>query len=265
MKIQQIKSWVYSHKILTGFLVFIFLIIIMPGTPSEKKVSDTNKETKTETKQEIKMVFDVPSYYNKDISEMEKFLGEPIKDTAIKQKEMGLDFDTAELEFEKENYELLVEYNIKTNKAIGFFISKNGDMLKKDKEILAKIANVSFENKTYTAEYVPVINDSSKFTGLNIYFKQTQIEEWDKLVENGKKAKVIYKDTKVIGDTEFYELYVDTGWYYLKVDQKKNLVSKFSQVKQKITGYKNIKFKDSNTGGIIAEVTSFSGSIEIYK
>lgn len=79
MNISKIKSWAYSHKILTGFLVFIFLIIIMPGTPSEKKASDANKETKTETKQEIKMVFDVPSYFNKTIEEITATLGTPTK------------------------------------------------------------------------------------------------------------------------------------------------------------------------------------------
>lgn len=257
MNLQKTKDWVFSHKILSSVIAFFTLIIVL--------IINTPVPPKPVTEAEQKVVFDVPSYYNKDVVEIKKALGEPIKDTAIKQKEMKLDFDTAELEFEKENYELLVEYNINTKKAISFFVSKKGDMIKKDKETLAKVANVSFEDKTYRAEYVPVMNDTSKFTGLNIYFKQTQIDEWDKLVEAGKKAKVIYKDIKLIGDTEAYELYVDTGWYYLKVDQKKNLVAKFSQIKQKITSYKNIKFKDSNTGDIIAEVTSFNGSVEVYK
>lgn len=257
----QKNEWVKKHPKTTGVIaIFSLLIILSIMFSGDKKENAVNKVAV----QEQKMLFNIPAYYDKDISEIKKELGEPYKDTKANQKGV---FETAELGFNKDNFNLLAEYNIKTNKAVSFFVSKKGDevMTISDKEILAKVANVNFEDKSYKAKYVPMLNDSAKFTGLTIDFKQTQIAEWDKLVATGKEAKVIYKDTRTLGDTEVYEVYVDRNWYLLKVDQKKNLISKFSTIKEKITGFKNIKFKDSNSNELVAEVTSFSGSVEVYK
>lgn len=163
----QKNEWVKKHPKTTGLLGIVFFIIILSFMFSgDSKDTTTNKVAV----QNQKVIFDVPAYYNKDISEIKKDLGEPYKDTQVAQKGM---FETAELGFNKEEYTLLVEYDIKSNKAVSFFVSKKGDQVMKieDKKLLAKVANISFENESYKAKYIPLANDPTKFTGIDIGFK----------------------------------------------------------------------------------------------
>lgn len=159
----------------------------------------------------------------------------------------------------------MVEFNLKTRKVVSFFIDRNGELTEENKSELAKVANVDLDSKAYISKMVPVMNTTSKFTGLLIKDKQVSIDEWDSLISLSKTAKIVYKDVKQIGGVDAYEIYVDYMWYAMKIDMKRDVVAKFSMIKKDITGYKNIKFKDSNSGELVAEVTSFSGGIEIYK
>ena len=264
MKLEKIKNWVSTHKIISGT---IFVILIGIGFSSGKNTPQDQKvATDTPAQQEVeqKMVFDVPSYFGKSIEDIEKAIGTPTKDTSDRQKEMGIDSETADREFSKDGYTLAVEYNIKSRKVISFFVDKKGDLVEKDRSILAKVSNVNYEDKTYSAKFVQVINEPEKFTGLSIKSKQVVIDEWDELVKKEKQAGIIYKDEKEIGGVPAYYIYVDRNWYLLKVDMKKDLVAKFSNLKKDISGLANVKFKDSNSDEVVAEFSSFSG-INIYK
>jgi hypothetical protein len=265
MKLEKIKNWIFTHKIISTVLGIMILGVI--SSLGSNKPQDQTVATDTSAPHEVeqKVVFDVPSYFGKNIEDIEKAIGEPTKDTSARQKEMGIDSETADREFSKDGYTLAVEYNIKNRKAISFFVDKKGEIIEKDRNILAKVSNVNYEDKNYNAKFVQVINEPGKFTGLSIKSKQVAIDEWDELLALTKKAKVIYKDNKMVGDTAIYELYVDSNWYLMKVDLKKDVVAKFSMIKKEITGFGNIKFKDSNTGEVVAELGGFSGSISVYK
>lgn len=209
------------------------------------------------------MVFDVPSYFGKSIEEITKTLGTPTKDEEpTKEQLKTLQVETWEKVYSKDGYNLMVEFDLKTRKALSFFVDRNRELTEDNKQELAKVANIDFNNKSYNAKMVPVMNTTSKFTGLLIKDKQVAIDEWNKLIDIGKEGKLIYKNDK---NNLAYDIYVDYGWYLIKVDMKKNIVSRMSKIKEEITGYHNIKFKDSNSGKIVAEVTAFSGSTEIYK
>lgn len=260
-KLQKIKSWILNHKKTTTVLA---LTIVLPYlfTPSQT-TSNNNKEQTVVEKKEVTMIFDVPSYFGKSIEEITKILGTPTKDEEpTKEQLKTLQVETWEKVYIKDGYNLMVEFDLKTRKVLSFFLDRNGELTEDNKQELAKVANVDLSNKSYNAKMVPVMNTTSKFTGLLIKDKQVVIDEWNRLVDIGKEGKIIYKDDK---NNLAYDIYVDYGWYLIKVDMKKNIVSRMSKLKEEITGYHNIKFKDSNSGEIVAEVTAFSGSTEIYK
>ena len=82
-----------------------------------------------------------------------------------------------------------------------------------------------------------------------------------------KKAGLITSyDFSKLSDTVYrWDMYAGKTWYVQTVQQKKDFIAYIAIHKKAITGYSNFKLLDGYTNEKIAEFTSFSGAIEIYK
>lgn len=166
------NEWLKKHPIvLTAILlplVLLIIIIIFAPSPSTSETQQANKELES-----VSMLFDVPSLFNKNIDQVKAILGKPSKEIILTEEQKGY-MDTWEVEFTKDNYRLSVGYDIKTGKVTDFFVDINGNVTEteKDRNILAKVTNVTYDNPSYEARFVPVIGEEGKFTGLSIKPKQ---------------------------------------------------------------------------------------------
>lgn len=81
-------------------------------------------------------------------------------------------------------------------------------------------------------------------------------------METAKKAKLVssyeFSDKATV-------VYIDSMWYTQKVDFKKDFIAKIGLLKKALTGYSHFEAKDAYSNEKVAEITSFSQSIEIYK
>jgi hypothetical protein len=161
------KSWVFSHKILSVVIVFLSLIIISIAlTPVPPKTAP-EKEVKVEVEQKI--VFDVPSLFNKNIDEVKQVLGKPENYPEPSAEQIKLGTKTWEKTFKKEGFELLVTYNISDKKVTDFFVSANDEIYNKaDKARMLLLTNTQENSLSYSVEFVKAIKDPSKFTGILI-------------------------------------------------------------------------------------------------
>lgn len=161
------KSWVFSHKILSVVIVFFSLIIISIALTPVPPKTTTEKEVKVETEQKI--VFDVPSLFNKNIDEVKQVLGTPENYPEPTAEQIRLGTKTWEKTFKKEGFELLVTYNISDKKVTDFFVSANEEIYNKaDKTKMLLLTNTQEDNLNYSVEFVKAIKDPSKFTGILI-------------------------------------------------------------------------------------------------
>lgn len=92
--------------------------------------------------------------------------------------------------------------------------------------------------------------------------KQQSQEALDALITLSKEAGVI-------SSYEFSEtaniVYVTDAWYNLDVSFKKDLIGKIASLKEAATGYHRFEVRNAKSNEKVAEVTAFSGSIEVYK
>jgi hypothetical protein len=160
------KSWVFSHKILSAVIVFFSLIIISIAlTPVPPKTA-TEKEVKVEIEQ--KVVFDVPSLFDKNIDEVKQVLGTPKNDTELTELQMQ-GSDEWSKEFNKDGYTLTVTYRAKSRLVTDFFVSATDEIYNSgDKTKMLKLTNTQEGNKSYSVEFVKALKDPSKFTGILI-------------------------------------------------------------------------------------------------
>jgi hypothetical protein len=130
MNKEKIMSWVNSHKILSVVIgVFVFIIIFSVLTPSapKNKVATENKVAVVDQK----VVFDVPTLFNKDIDQIISALGTPEKYPEPTAEQIKLGTKTWEKTFKKDGFELLVTYEIQSKKVTDFFVSANDDIYNK--------------------------------------------------------------------------------------------------------------------------------------
>jgi hypothetical protein len=161
------KSWVFSHKILSAVIVFFTLIIIsILLTPVPPK-STVENGIKTEAEQ--KVVFDVPSLFNKNIDEVKQVLGAPENYPEPTAEQIKLGTKTWEKTFKKDGIELLVTYNILDKKVTDFFVSATDEIYDKtDKSRMLQLTNTQENGSAYSVEFVKAMKDPSKFTGILI-------------------------------------------------------------------------------------------------
>jgi hypothetical protein len=87
-------------------------------------------------------------------------------------------------------------------------------------------------------------------------------KELDELIDLSKTAGLV-------SSYEFSErasvVYVTDVWYTQTVQFKKDFLAKVGGLKQTITGYKHFEVRHANSNEKVAELTSFTGSLEVYK
>lgn len=166
MNKEKIMSWVNSHKILSVFIGVIgFVIIFSALTPSSPKTTTVTEPKVTEQK----VVFDVPSLFNKNIDEVKQALGTPENYPEPTAEQIKLGTKTWEKTFKKEGFELLVTYNISDKKVTDFFVSATDEIYNKaDKTRMLRLTNTQENNSTYSVEFVKAMKDPNKFTGILI-------------------------------------------------------------------------------------------------
>jgi hypothetical protein len=60
-------------------------------------------------------------------------------------------------------------------------------------------------------------------------------------------------------------VYIGSAWYTMTVVQKKDFIAYVANLKEAVTGYRHLEVRDAYSNEKVAEVTSFSGSLEVYK
>lgn len=167
MNKEKIMSWVNSHKILSVFIGVIgFLIIFSILTPSSPKTSVVTENKVSVSEQ--KVVFDVPSLFNKNIDEVKSVLWAPKNDTELTELQMK-GSDEWSKEFEKEGYTLTVTYRAKSRLVTDFFVSANDEIYEnRDKVKLLQLTNTKENASEYSVEFVKAMKDATRFTGILI-------------------------------------------------------------------------------------------------
>ncbi|MBP9782143.1 MAG: hypothetical protein KBC50_00190 [Candidatus Pacebacteria bacterium] len=97
-----------------------------------------------------------------------------------------------------------------------------------------------------------------------------QTDASKKEAQEGLEALLaLSKQSGIVASYEFSDtanvVYVTDVWYSLDVPFKKDLVGKIASLKEAATGYHTFQVMNVKSNEKVAEVTSFSGSIEIYK
>lgn len=92
--------------------------------------------------------------------------------------------------------------------------------------------------------------------------KATAQKEFDDLMTLGKKSGLV-----VSYDFPGSDLTIYTGnvWYSQTVAFKKDFIAKISTLKETISGYHRLEVRDAYSNEKLAEITAFSGSLEVYK
>lgn len=167
MNKEKIMSWVNSHKILSVFIGVIgFLIIFSILTPSSPKTSVVTENKVAVSEQ--KVVFDVPTLFNKNIDQVIEVLGIPKNDSELTKLQME-GSDEWSKEFEKEGYTLTVSYHSKNRSVVDFFVSATDEIYEnRDKSKLLQLTNTKENTSGYSVEFVKAMKDATRFTGILI-------------------------------------------------------------------------------------------------
>lgn len=93
--------------------------------------------------------------------------------------------------------------------------------------------------------------------------KEDAQKEFDRLMDLSKQSGLVksYEMTKDVSLT----IFVSKLWYTQEVQFKKDMIAKFSTLQQAIYGRHRLEVRDAFSNEKVAEVTAFSGSIEILK
>ncbi len=87
-------------------------------------------------------------------------------------------------------------------------------------------------------------------------------EELTKVMSLAKQAGLItayeFSDSATV-------VYADTAWYAQTVQFKKDFLAKVGPLKKQITGYMHFEVRDAYSNEKVAEITSFGGSLEVYR
>lgn len=102
--------------------------------------------------------------------------------------------------------------------------------------------------------------------------KETEVQKQAARAEAQEQLDALIalsKQANIVASYEFSEIanvvYVTNVWYGLDVSFKKDLMGKIASLKEAATGYHRFEVRNSKSNEKVAEVTAFSGSIEIYK
>lgn len=158
-KISKITTWMKTHKIITGILAIILLIIIIPGSPKKDPVVQSVDQ---------KVIFDVPSLVGKNVTEIVTILGTPSSNDVPKEEQL-LSNREWDMSFQKDGFQLLVTYNYDTKVVKDFFVGGDDQTYEnRDTERMIKMTNTKENDPRYTVSFVKAYKDPSRFTGILI-------------------------------------------------------------------------------------------------
>lgn len=172
-------SWSKGVKIaITIVFAFINLVALMSdnsnkdtnqqaGQSTEQKpvVAETKSEAPAQQAPQIpQAVFDVPSLIGKNIDEVKAILGSPTTYTAPTKQQLAL-MDIWDMEYTKDDVNLLITYNPKSKAILDYFIDGS------DKAKLLALGNLQEKNDAYIVEPVKAIAKPNEITGIKIYKK----------------------------------------------------------------------------------------------
>lgn len=93
--------------------------------------------------------------------------------------------------------------------------------------------------------------------------KEEAQKEFDKLMDMAKKSGLV--TSYEIGENKEFKIFVGKIWYTQTVQFKKDFIAKMSSLEQTIYGRHRLEVLDGYSNEKVAEVTAFSGSLEVYK
>lgn len=88
----------------------------------------------------------------------------------------------------------------------------------------------------------------------------------------GRQELVSFMQTaeqaKIVSSYDFTNdriVYVDSAWYQMTVEKKRDFLAHVGVLKKAATGFQNFEAHDSHTNEKVGEITSLSQSVEVYK
>jgi phage regulator Rha-like protein len=100
-------------------------------------------------------------------------------------------------------------------------------------------------------------------TSQNTPSKEVALKEFTRLMDLSKKSGLV-KSYEMDENTSL-KIFVSNVWYSQEVQFKKDMIAKFSSLEEQIYGRHRLEVLDAYSNEKLAEITAFSGSIEIYK
>ena len=97
----------------------------------------------------------------------------------------------------------------------------------------------------------------------NTISKEDAQKEFTRLMDLSKQSGLV--KSHEMSDDVSLKIYVGDVWYTQDVQFKKDMVAKFSTLQEAIYGRHRLEVRDAYSNEKLAEVTAFSGSIEIFK
>jgi hypothetical protein len=160
-----------------GFVVLVILGAI--GSANTKNRSTSASPTPTAqvqaspSPQPDQFVFDVPALLTMNIDQVRETLGKPVdKDIEPSSQQLKLGATEWYNEFDKDGRQLTVTYDPKTRATKDFFISaSDAESSKADKQSLLGVGHLKENDANYSVDFVKVINDPKKITGVKIMAK----------------------------------------------------------------------------------------------
>lgn len=160
-----------------GALVILFIIgLVLIGskgvqttqTPALQPSSATQKTTTPTATPTPKFIYDIPSLIGKNIDEIKNILGEPADKefTEPTQEQISLGAKEWDNTFRKDDFDLLVSFNISSRKIVDFFVSTSSKY--PDKNKLMEVTNTKENASNYTIEAVKELKNPSNITGIKI-------------------------------------------------------------------------------------------------
>lgn len=125
--------------------------------------------------------------------------------------------------------------------------------------IFAGVLSGNTDNKSQTIPNAPAKSVGSNSTATD---KAKAKKELDDVMQLAQKAGLV---TSYEFSEKANVVYIDNVWYSQTVQFKKDFLAKVATLKKAVTGYHRFEVRDAYSNEKVAEVTAFSGSLEVYK
>lgn len=133
-------------------------------TEQKPEVIEAESEAPAQVQEALQVVFDVPSLIGKNIDEVKAVLGTPTTYTAPTKQQLALT-DIWDMEYTKNDVNLLINYNPKSKVVSDFFIDGN------DRTKLLALGGLQENSDAYITEFVKNVSNQDEILGVKAYKK----------------------------------------------------------------------------------------------